>query len=482
MHRGHVTRSVAEGASVLMSVPAPADPSSSRDEASELPTPVLPLQRTCRPKLLGGAGANRWRATLLFVSIGTVLAWSGLAAAADVEVRSGDTLTALARRHGVTVAELRSRNDVVGNLLRVGARISLPPEATCEVRPGDRLEEVARRHAVDAASLMRANELDSPIVNPGVRLVLPTAAGEEEHLVQVGDTLYDVALRYGVSVEALISINELEGEVIHPGQRLRLRGASAPTVTETEVVVQPGDTAWQIARSHDLDVAALLKRNGLNVDAVLRPGDRLRLPVHGSHISDTGAADVSEVTVRSGDTLWSIARRYRTSVAALVSANGLEEDRVVAGQRLRVLPGNELAPATLEAVPAGSPRNLGWPVKGVVTSRFGYRSLRVNGSNFHNAVDIDGVTGDVVRAAAPGTVTFSGVRGSYGNLVTVRAGSVEYRYAHNSELLVESGDRISAGQEIARVGNTGLSFGDHVHFEVRVEGRPVDPLPLMSVR
>lgn len=424
---------------------------------------------------------NRRRTTLQIICISAAFACSSLATAADVEVRSGDTLTALARRHGVTVADLRSRNDIAGDLLRVGTRIALPPEATCEVRPGDRLEELARRHGVDTASLMRANGLDAPIVNPGARLVLPGAVAEE-HLVQVGDTLYDVALRYGVSVEALISINELDGEVIHPGQRLRLRGASAPTVTETEVVVQPGDTVWQIARSHDLDAADLLERNGLTADAVLRPGDRLRLPVHGSHISDTGAADVREVTVRLGDTLWSIARRYGTSVAALISANGLQDDRVVAGQRLRVLPGNELAPATLEAVPAGSPRNLGWPVKGVVTSRFGYRSLRVNGSNFHNAVDIDGVTGDMVRAAAPGTVTFSGVRGSYGNLVTVRAGDVEYRYAHNSELLVRAGDRVSAGQEIARVGNTGLSFGDHVHFEVRVRGRPVDPLPLMSGR
>ena len=424
---------------------------------------------------------NRRRTTLLIICISAAFAWSSLATAADVEVRSGDTLTALARRHGVTVADLRSRNDIAGDLLRVGTRIVLPPEATCEVRPGDRLEELARRHGVDTASLMRANGIDAPIVNPDARLVLPGTA-VEEHLVQVGDTLYDVALRYGVSVEALISLNELDGEVIHPGQRLRLRGAPAPTVTETEVVVQPGDTAWQIARSHDLDAADLLERNGLTTDAVLRPGDRLRLPVHGSHISDTGAADVSEVTVRSGDTLWSIARRYGTSVAALVSANGLQDDRVVTGQRLRVLPGNELAPATLEAVPAGSPRNLGWPVRGVVTSRFGYRSLRVNGSNFHNAVDIDGVMGDMVRAAAPGIVTFSGVRGSYGNLVTVRAGNVEYRYAHNSELLVRAGDRVSAGQEIARVGNTGLSFGDHVHFEVRVGGRPVDPLPLMSGR
>lgn len=415
------------------------------------------------------------------ICMGVLLAWCGLAAAADVEVQPGDTLSDLARRHGVSIAELRRYNGISGDLLWAGDRVELPPQATCEVQPNERLSELARRHGTDLGSLMRVNGLGGPTVNPGTRLILPDGTAAE-HLVQVGDTLYDIALRYGVSVEALVNLNDLEGEVIHPGQRLRLQGASAPSVTEAEVIVQPGDSVWAIARSHDLEVADLLERNGLGARAVLRPGDRLQLPIHGSHVADTGAAAVREIVVAPGDTLSRLARRHGTSVAALVSANGLQGNRILAGQRLRVLPGNELAPAALEATPLGAPRDLLWPVGGVVTSRFGYRSLRVNGSNFHNAIDIDGVTGDPVRAAASGTVSFAGRRGSYGRLVTIRAGEIEYRYAHNSELLVRTGDRVAAGQVIARVGNTGLSFGDHVHFEVRVRGRPVDPTPLMSTR
>ena len=445
------------------------------------PRTTNPLHRTGQTGSRRAGRVAHRRAWPLGCFVALLFLWTGGAAAAGVEVRPGDTLSALAQRHGVSVADLRRSSGVSGDLVRVGDRLELPPRATCEVRPGDSLAALAQRHETDLGTLMRANGLGSPVVNPGTRLELPNSV-PAEHLVRAGDTLYDIALEYGVSVEALVAINGLEGEVIRPGQRLRLRGASTPATTEVEVVVQPGDSLWAIARTHDLEVADLLERNALTASAVLRPGDRLRLPVHGQHVASTGAAAVREIVVQPGDTLSGLARRHGTTVAALVSANGLRGSRILVGQRLRVLPGSELAPAALEAVPPGAPRGLIWPVGGVVTSRFGYRSLRVNGSNFHNALDIDGVTGDPVLAAAAGTVSFSGTRGSYGRLVTIRSGAVEYRYAHNSELLVRAGDRVSAGQTIALVGNTGLSFGDHVHFEVRLAGRPIDPAPLMQPR
>ena len=75
---------------------------------------------------------------------------------------------------------------------------------------------------------------------------------------------------------------------------------------------------------------------------------------------------------------------------------------------------------------------------------------------------------------------FSGWQGGYGYLVIVEDGDTEYYYAHASELLVNEGQRVAAGDLIARIGSTGNSTGSHLHFEIRVNGDPVDPLPILE--
>jgi len=79
-------------------------------------------------------------------------------------------------------------------------------------------------------------------------------------------------------------------------------------------------------------------------------------------------------------------------------------------------------------------------------------------------------------------VTFSGWRGGYGNLVIVSHGDAEYYYAHASALIARVGDVVTPGQLIARVGATGNVTGPHLHFEIRVDGRAIDPLPILEAR
>lgn len=111
-----------------------------------------------------------------------------------------------------------------------------------------------------------------------------------------------------------------------------------------------------------------------------------------------------------------------------------------------------------------------------ITSLFGQRW----GRN-HNGVDFDAETGDPVYAAYPGTITHAGWETGFGNLVIIDHGDgIETYYAHNSEVLVNEGDWVDAGGRIAYAGNTGRSFGSHVHFEVHVNGEPVEPLSYLS--
>jgi murein DD-endopeptidase MepM/ murein hydrolase activator NlpD len=118
-----------------------------------------------------------------------------------------------------------------------------------------------------------------------------------------------------------------------------------------------------------------------------------------------------------------------------------------------------------------------WPVKGRISSPFGYRYHPVlQKKKFHNGIDIAASTGTPVLAADSGVVLVSGWRGGYGYYIAIDHGKGRSTaYGHNSRLLVKEGEAVVRGQTIAHVGSTGLSTGPHVHFEVRVNGQPTNP-------
>ena len=129
------------------------------------------------------------------------------------------------------------------------------------------------------------------------------------------------------------------------------------------------------------------------------------------------------------------------------------------------------SPSTNTPPPASSGA-LGWPVAGPVTSGFGSRWGRM-----HEGIDIGVGAGTPVHAAAAGTVIYAGWMSGYGNIVVIDHGNgLSTAYGHNSQLIVGQGASVGKGFVIALSGNTGHSTGPHVHFEVRVNGAPVDPL------
>lgn len=129
---------------------------------------------------------------------------------------------------------------------------------------------------------------------------------------------------------------------------------------------------------------------------------------------------------------------------------------------------------------------MGWPVDGPISSRFGVRSSPFAGeggaSEMHTGIDIVARSGTPVIATGGGTVQVAGGQGGYGLLVVIDHGrGVTSWYGHNSRLLVSPGQRVNAGDVIAEVGSTGRSTGPHVHYEVRVNSSPEDPMPYMQM-
>jgi len=116
-----------------------------------------------------------------------------------------------------------------------------------------------------------------------------------------------------------------------------------------------------------------------------------------------------------------------------------------------------------------------WPLRGWITSRFGWRKVRGT-KDFHTGIDIATFYGAPIKAAADGTVDFVGWKPGYGKLVIINHGrGIQTYYGHNSENLVHTGQFVKKGEVIARVGSTGHATGPHLHYEIRVNGNPVNP-------
>jgi len=144
------------------------------------------------------------------------------------------------------------------------------------------------------------------------------------------------------------------------------------------------------------------------------------------------------------------------------------------------MPGHDLGPEV--AGLDGAPRMV-LPVVGRASSGYGMRNDPIKHTAIlHPGFDLAAPTGTPVGAAAGGTVTHAGPAGTYGNLVTIRhENGYETRYAHLSAVTVAPGDRVAPGQQVGKVGTTGYSTGPHLHFEVRHEGKTIDPAPLLPL-
>ena len=445
------------------------------------------------------------------LSLGQVLRLPGQDAGVEYVVQPNDTLYEIARRYAVTVEAIQAANALSGTTIRPGLALTIPgASAAPSAAPAAPAptEATAAPASEPQTEEPTAAAVEEPVQTAQAEVPVQTAQTERPaeaeptaeaasatstYLVQPSDTLYDIARANGVSVDDLIAWNDLDGTLIRPGQQLALApNPSAPQAQPLVVTVRSGDNLWTLARQHDTTVAAIAGANAIDPQSTLRLGQTLTIPGRYAAVASAdggtpavGGPAASQITVRPGESLWTIAQRHGTTVGALMELNALSTDRLQVGQALRILPGaapSQALPAAAAPQAAVPSSGMVWPLVGQITSRFGYRRLRIGGTNMHYGLDIDGNVGDPIRSATAGTITHAGWRGGFGILVIVANGDTEYFYAHASEVLVSVGQQVQPGDLIARVGATGNVTGPHLHFEIRVDGAPVDPLPILEAR
>lgn len=261
-------------------------------------------------------------------------------------VRSGDTVRDIALRYGTTNSVIIAQNRLKGGggMLSIGQRLVVPRTAKMAAA-----QAAATRAAQARAAKARA-----------------AAIARSTYTVRAGDTLGSIAAKRGVSLASLLKANRLRAtSTIHPGQKLRVGGSAAPAAkakaaaapSNATYKIRPGDTLSHIATRTKTPLSTLLKLNRpVSVHTVLMPGWTLRVRgvAPAAKAGSASAPAAGSYTVRSGDTLSSVAKRLGTTQAALAKANRLANPHLImAGQRLAV-PGRAAKPAKK---PAASSHN-----------------------------------------------------------------------------------------------------------------------------
>lgn len=303
------------------------------------------------------------------------------------KVRSGDTLGAIAARHRVNISSVKNANGLRGSLIRTGQVLTIPGSsgryydtargsqkttktAKYKVKPGDTLGVIASRHNVSVTTIKKANGMKGSMIRSGQVIAIPyisngspTTANQNyartsstKYEVRSGDTLGAIAEHHGVKLTTLKSTNNIRGSTIRKGQVLTIpgtpngshRGASSNSVSNGHAdtyKVKPGDTLGTIALRHGVRLASLRSTNNLK-GSTIRSGQVLTIPgsSNGSHTANTTSSakksKPGKYTVKSGDTLGSIAQRHGVRLASLKSANNIKGSTIRSGQVLTIPNGN----------------------------------------------------------------------------------------------------------------------------------------------
>jgi len=421
-------------------------------------------------------------------------------------VQRGETLLTITRRYGLTVDAITHANGIsdprhiyVGQRLVIpggGRRVGEMETAPYIVSAGDTLVSIAGRYDTTWQTLVEINGLLSPNVSYAGQVIQVPADGEgalpggrgTPYVVRPGDTALRIALRHDVSTWAIAAASHVPNlALIYPGQELTLPGDGLGLLPEPflYVGVQPLPAVQGDVMVIEVRTTEPVTLRGWFLEREVRFAEEggVYYGLVGVHVfTEPG---LYELTLAAEDD-----QGYSTTVTTgvLVEAGSFRYERIRVGSSRSSL----LDPAViatererLDAVVQTFTPERRWtgpfqrPCVGTISSYFGtHRSYNSRPyTAYHTGVDLRAPSGTIVRAAAAGTVVLAEPMAIHGNLIILDHGwGVLTGYAHLSSMDVEVGQQVAAGDPIGRVGNTGLSTGAHLHWEVWVGGISVNGL------
>lgn len=338
-------------------------------------------------------------------------------------------------------------------------------------------------------------DLDEPEYAPSkapqvAAVEAPSAPAGGKVTVGSGMTLYSIARANNLSVSELAAANNIRAPyAVHTGQVLRIPGsgqaslpepsmqapakkvvaASAPAVSGGMHQVASGETLFSLGRKYKVSPYAIASANGLSNDTQLSVGQKVKIP---GGASSGGVPFAKKAPVAEP----------QAQVAKIAAEDIADEGDAAPAKTAEAMPApqksvEEPASAPQTVADAGGP-GMRWPVRGKVISNFGSKP---NGLK-NEGINISVPEGTSIRAAEGGVVAYSGneLKG-YGNLVLIRHdGGYVTAYAHAKELFVKRGDTVKRGDVIAKAGQTGSVSSPQLHFEVRKGATALDPIKFLS--
>ncbi len=330
-----------------------------------------------------------------------------------------------------------------------GSRVTL--------RSGETLQNLSRRFGVPVEAIVAANGLSSAsAVSAGQRIIIPAYSyGQRSSASAPVATRRtpDSSPSQGVADQAQTPVTTPTVRANRPRTTAPVRTVTAQNTAQNQTgshIVAPGQTLYTISRKYNVRLDALRKANGLTGDSV-RQGQSLIIPGDGFMASNSNDQTIDPTTTTS---VPKVRETPRTTVTRTVNTEA-----------------PTAAPATQTASAATTFR---WPVTGRTITQFG--ASTPSGAN--DGIDISVPTGTPIRAARSGTVIYAGSElEDFGKLILLsHAGGYVTAYAHASATMVKRGQTVSAGEVIAKSGATGNATEPKLHFEIRKNSQPVNPL------
>ena len=430
------------------------------------------------------------------------------------KVKSGDTLYGIAFAHGMTASEFLKINNIddpnkyklyVGKTMYVAKSERAEKENNNNsniqkeveyytVKSGDTLYGIAFQNDISVNEFLKINNIDDPLkykLRTGEKLKIYAKSSSnaqsktiKTYKVKYGDTLGEIAAKNSMSLKDLLALNGLKSNyVLKVGDTLKLydnvniNTSSKPSQYRTleNYKVKSGDTLSEIALARGMDLVELYSLNNLNDKYILKIGDTLKVYANSPK---TSTLVTSIYKVKSGDTLYSIAKSHKMDLRSLMQLNNIKnanEYKLYVGASIKVQTVKMISYSFNDEsiLPESS---FIWPYRGIIVSGYGVTSDKLA----NRGINILGDVGDKVVASDDGIVEYvDNVRGFGTVIILKHKNGYNTSYAHLSKANVKLGDIVSKGEYIGDIGDTGMIDRSELYFKISYQGRAIDPTKLL---